>query len=172
MVLSFTPEREELARAMARYSGSNRTARTCMLLGAISIAIGVYSLVAINTRVNDAVAGFGILFGLMLILTNSPSGRRRQLRMVIKQTPTLSDHREVVASPDGLRVVTSTSDSRLAWSHYQSVVDGETGVALVLRGGAIVLFVPRRAFTDASEQSAWAERVTAWVDEASAPSED
>lgn len=136
------------------------------------MAIGVFSLVAVNTRVNDAVAGFGVLFGLMLLLTNSPGGRRRQLRMVIKQTPTLTDHREVVAGPDGLRVVTSTSDSRLAWSHYQSVADDDMGVTLVLRGGSTAHFVPSRAFSDADEQTAWAERVSAWVVEASTPAEE
>ena len=136
-----------------------------MLLGALLIAIGVYSLVAIDTRANDAIAGFGIVFGLLLLFSNSPSGRRRQLRAVIKQTPTLSDHREVVAAENGLRVVTPTSDSRLAWSHYQSVVDDEMGVSLVLRGGTAVHFLPRRAFADAGEQSAWAQRVSTWVDE-------
>jgi YcxB-like protein len=171
MVLSFQPEREELARAIARHSGANKTARICMLLGAISIALGVYSLVTINTRVNDAIAGFGVVFGLILLSSNSAAGRRRQLRAVIERTPTLSDHREVVASPDGLRVVTPTSDSRLAWSHYQSVVDDDLGVNLILRGGSTVHFVPRRAFSDASEQTSWAQRVNSWINEASAPAE-
>ena len=171
MVLSFKLEREELARAIAQHSGSNKTARIFMLLGAISIALGVFSLVAFDNRVNDAVGGFGVLFGLMLLLANSPGGRRRQLRMVINGTPTLTDHREVVARPDGLRVVTSTGDSRLAWSQYQSVADEEMGVTLVLRGGSTVHFVPRRAFSDAGEQTAWAQRVRSWVDEAAGPAE-
>ena len=172
MVLSFRPEVEEIAHAIARHSvAANKTARIFMLLGAIMVAFGVYSLVAIDTRVNDAIGGFGVLFGLMILGSNSPPGRRRQLRAMIKHAPTFPYHREVIAAPDGLRVITPTSDSRLAWVHYERVVDDEMGVSLVLRSGASVDFVPRRAFSDASQQSAWAQQVRAWVNEAPAPTE-
>jgi hypothetical protein len=172
MVLSFDPEREELARAMARHSVAvTRAARICMLLGGILIALGVWALFVAANRINDAVAGAAIMFGLLLLVFNSPWARRTQLRNVIRRTPAFTGHREVTAAADGLRIVTPTSDSRLAWSHYENVADDELGVTLMLRGGTTAHLVPRRAFADVREQSAWAERVSAWVAEASGSSE-
>lgn len=112
------------------------------------------------------VAGIGLTFGLLILYAHSRLGLRRQIRGVIQRTPALTAPREVIATADGLRVVTATADLRLAWSHYQSVASDELGVTVVQRGGTAVQFVPRRAFADAGEESAWAERVSAWVVEA------
>lgn len=171
-VLSFDPDREELTHALARHlAAMTKTARLCMVLGALLITVSVYSILAVDTRVNDVIAGVGLAYGSLVLWANSPWGRRKQLRRMVLSTPSLTAHREVIAAADGLRVVTPTSDSRLAWSHYQSVAVDDLGVTLVLRGGTAAHFVPLRAFADSEEESAWAHRVAVWVAEASAPSE-
>jgi hypothetical protein len=170
-VLTFDPDREELAHAFGRHLVEmTKTAWLCILISAFLIGIGVYSIVAIGTRLNDVAAGFAIAYGLLVGWANTPWGRRTGLRRMIASTPSLTAHRDVIAASDGLRVVTPTSEVRLAWSHYQSVVQDELGVTLVQRGGTAATFVPRRAFADAAEESEWAQRVEAWVAEASAPS--
>lgn len=165
-VLSFEPDREELVQAMARHLRPRKSARLFMLLGGFLVAVGVYSLFTVETRVNDVVAGIGLTFGLLIVYAHSPWGFRKQIRGMIQRTPALTAPRELIATADGLRVITATADLRLAWSHYQSVASDELGVIVIQRGGTAGQFVPRRAFADASEESAWAERVSAWVAEA------
>ena len=100
--------------------------RICMLLGALLIAIGVYSLVAIDAHANDAIAGFGILFGLLLLLSNSPSGRRRQLRAMIKElrrSPITGRSSPLPRWASGGNSVQRLTPS---WSHAD-VVDDEWG---------------------------------------------
>lgn len=165
-VLSFELDREELVQAMARHLGVPKYAGPFMFLGAILVAVCVYSLFIVETRVNDLVAGIGLTFGLLMIYAHSPWGSRKAFRETIKRTPAMTAPREVIATPDGLRVVTATADLRVSWSHYQGVTGDELGVTVVQRGGTAGVFVPRRAFAGASEESAWIERVSAWVAEA------
>jgi len=165
-VLLFEPDQEELVQAMARHLRPRKSARLFMLLGAILVAVGVYSLLFVETRVNDVVAGMGLTFGLLILYAHSPWGFRKQIRGMIQRTPALTAPREIIATADGLRVITATADLRLAWSHYQRVARDELGVIVIQRGSTAGQFVPRRAFADGSEESAWAERVSAWVAEA------
>jgi len=167
-VLSFDPDPEELARVMTRHlAPMAKSARRYLLLGAFLIAAGVFSLVFVETRPNDVIAGGGIIVGLLIIRGNSSSGRRFQFRIFIKRSPVFTAHREVTAAADGLRMVTPTSDLRFFWSHYENVVRDDLGVTLVIRGGTTATFVPRRAFADAVAESAWERQVSAWVAEAS-----
>jgi hypothetical protein len=165
-VLSFEPDRELLVQAMARHLWPRKSARLLMLLGAFLVGVGVFSLFYVETRVNDVIAGIGLTFGLLMLYAQSPWGFRKQVRGMIQRTPALTAPREVIATADGLRVITATADLRLAWSHYQSVASDELGMMVIQRGSTAGQFVPRRAFADASEESAWAERVSAWVAEA------
>ena len=166
-VLSFDPNPEELARAMTRHlAPMAKSARRYLLLGAFLIAAGVFSLVFVETRPNDVIAGGGIIVGLLIIRGHSSSGRRFQFRIFIKRSPVFTGHREVTAAVDGLRVVTSTSDIRFFWSHYESVARDDLGVTLVIRGGTTATFVPRRAFANAVAEAAWERQVSAWVTEA------
>jgi hypothetical protein len=165
-VLSFEPDREELVQAMARNLNLRKSPRFFMLLGVFLVAVSTYSLLYIETRVNDVFAGLGLTFGLLMVYAHTQWGVRKQIRETIQRTPALTAPREVIANADGLRVITATADLRLAWSHYQSVVSDEMGVTVIQRGGTAGQFVPHRAFADASEESAWAERVSAWVAEA------
>jgi hypothetical protein len=111
------------------------------------------------------------MFGLLLIFAHSRWAKRRTLRGMLRRSPALTAHREVIATPDGLRLITATSDLRFAWSYYQSAVDDGLGVTMVVQGGTAVHLVPRRALADADEESAWAQRVKTWVADASGPVE-
>jgi hypothetical protein len=163
--LSFVPDQDELVQAMARHLKLRESARMMVFLGVFLVIMGAYSLLFLDTRVNDVVAGVGLMFGLLILYANSPWGIRRQIRGMIQRTPALTAPRQVIANPDGLRVVTNTADLRLAWSHYQGVARDDLGVMVIQRGGTAGQFVPRRAFDDATEESAWAERAIAWMAE-------
>jgi hypothetical protein len=120
--LLFTPEIEELTRAMERHLSPPATsARFFMVLGAIVISVGMSAL-GVESRINDVIVGGAIMFGLLLIFAHSRWAKRRTLRGMLRRSPALTAHREVIATPDGLRLITATSDLRFAWSYYQSAV--------------------------------------------------
>jgi hypothetical protein len=166
-VLSFEPDAREIEQVTVDHSQAMiATARRCRILGMIEIALGLLLLLITSYAVFRAIGVASITFGFLLFIANTTDARRRQVRLVVKRTPALLSPQQVTATPDGLRVVTATSDQRFGWLHYQAVIDEEVGVTFVLRGGTGVRFVPRRAFADATEQSGWARRADDWVSQA------
>jgi len=165
-VLSFDPDLPELARVTASHMTLPPKAKICRAVGVIEIVLGGWLVATASGTASAAIGGAAVMFGALLLRSFTQMGRRRALRTAIRRTPALAEHQEVTADPTGLRVRARTSELWFGWSRYQTVASDDLGVALVLRGGAGVRFVPRRAFADAAEQSAWAHQLGSWVEEA------
>lgn len=69
--------------------------------------------------------------------------------------PALTDPTTVSCDEQGLRVVTPTSDMRFDWNAYEAAVSAPDGLALLLRGGASIRWLPARAFIDQDQQRDW-----------------
>jgi hypothetical protein len=166
-VLSFDPDPHETARALVRHVASEaRRARRLLWVGVLFVAVAVFLFYRGWGGFRYLAAVF-LAFGLLLIWYNLPWGQRSLALAALKKNPALLSHKRVTADVDGLTIVTPRGDFHFSWSAYDRVVLDDLGVTLVLGKQGYAHFVPRRAFSDLAEESAWGEQVSAWVTEAS-----
>jgi hypothetical protein len=159
LTLGFQPTVDEVAAATVDLAPAVRlSSRRTKLLGGVALVLGVYALFAA-----PAVAFGCFLAGVLLFGLGTSFSLRRRMRWVIERTPSFTAPHVLVADPTGVRARTPSSDQWFDWTHYEAVVDAAAGgVALVLRGGTSVRFIPGRAFADAAQRAGWVADVERW----------
>lgn len=92
----------------------------------------------------------GILYGVLIRLP----------RQYFRGDPKFRDRYEITFSDQGIAVKTKQIDSKLAWSLYTKVIEGAT-VWLLIYGRDVrtMTLVPKRAFADRIQESAFRELV-------------
>jgi hypothetical protein len=75
-----------------------------------------------------------------------------QAWVAFKRNPKFRDEYTLTFADDGLRFTTVTIDSKLAWSHYDNVIE-DAKIFLLRYGKSLYTVVPKRAFKDQAEQA-------------------
>jgi hypothetical protein len=159
LTLRYQLESDEVAAASIAYSPAVRaSARRTRALGGIGIVVGLLFLT--RTPVAAALLAVGaLIFGL-----GTRSSMVRRQRWFTARTPFLTDPVVAVADDDGVRFTTAHSDLWYRWSNYTEVRSTTDGIALVMRGGTTVRWIPARAFAGADQQAAWFAQARAGID--------
>ena len=145
---------EEVAAALADTPAGRARARQARRLGlglgaailALSLATGMSIIAAVPPAV---------LVAIFLVWASGRRARIKSALPMVRATPSLTQPVSLTIEGDGIRVQGPTEDSWSSWRHWESVTSTSNGVALVLRGGWGVQFIPTRAFAPDGQQADW-----------------
>jgi hypothetical protein len=150
LTLRYKLEPEEAAVAAVDHSPAVRTsAKRTQALGAAGILLGLLMLT------QTAIAFALLAVGVLIFSLGTRFSILRRSRWVYERTPFFSDPVTAVADEQGVRFTSADNDLWYRWSSYDAAHNAANGVALVMRGGTSVRWIPSRAFAGADQQAAW-----------------
>jgi len=150
LTLRYELEPEEAAIAAVDHSPAVRaSAKRTRALGAAGIILGLLML-------TEAAIAFALLaVGALIFGLGTRFSILRRSRAVYELTPFFSDPVTAVADEHGVRFTSADGDLWYRWSSYDAAHNAADGIALVMRGGCAVRWIPSRAFAGADQQAAW-----------------
>lgn len=144
--LTFDNSLSEHIHAIRAYDARGAMHKVSRIVAGLLLAFGIWCIYAAGVRWWTV-----IWFPLAVVeWFDLLSIRPLQVFAAFRANPKYRERYDVRFSDDGIHFRTSTIDSRLAWSHYQQLMETDK-VFLLIYGPSMYSIIPKRAFMGTEE---------------------